>query len=380
MLFAAGDAAPAEAFRVGAAQVEITPPVGYRRAGGYHEDIGQSIVDPLYAKALVFEQGAVRAALVVCDLCNIGRQVSDPVRQRAGQRSSIPVENITVCMTHTHGGPEYYGTLRDLWHAAAVAKHGRDPHETVDYPALLAERVAEAVQQAAKSARAVRLESGTARLPGIAFNRRFHMRDGAAGDVNQVDVNSAAAQSGLTEHLRIGAKMAETLFAAVPALQPVAAPRLAARSTRVPIPLIDVTADQVTHARDVFYRKVKPNPEFMLLVESWRALNTHTLRTRDGALLQDEVQVIQLGQDVALVTLPHEVFVELGLELKRRSPYRQTLVLSLANDIDFYAPTRKAIAVGSYEVTTSSYQPGGGELLVDGAVRVLAELRKDKRP
>jgi hypothetical protein len=461
MLFAAGEVVPAEVFRVGAAQVEITPPVGYRRAGGYHEDISQSMVDPLYAKALVFEQSTLRAALVVCDLCNIGRQVSDPVRQRASQRSGIPLENITVCMTHTHGGPEYYGTLRDLWHEAAVAKHGRDPHETVDYPALLAERVAEAVQQAAKSVRAVRLESGTARLPGIAFNRRFHMRDGSvqfnpgkknpnivgpagpvdedlpivlfrdaqtdkplasltvfamhvatfgdgrsfgadfpgvlqaklrerfgpefisvfgegtAGDVNHVDVTSAAVQDGRAEHLRIGAKMAETWLAAMPSLQSVAAPRLAARSTRVPIPLIDVTAEQVAQARDVFYRKVKPHPEFMLLVEAWRTLNTHTLRTRDGATLQDEVQAMQLGENLALVTLPHEIFVELGMEIKRRSPFRQTLVLSLANDIDFYVPTRKAFAEGSYEVTTSSYQPGGGELLVDGAVNLLQEVKRD---
>ena len=163
----------------------------------------------------------------------------------------------------------------------------------------------------------------------------------------------------------------------MPALKPVATPRLAVRSTRVPIPLIDVTAEQVTQARDVFYRKVKPNPEFMLLVESWRTLNTHTLRARDGATLQDEVQAIQLGEDLALVTLPHEVFVELGMEIKRRSPFRQTLVLSLANDIDFYVPTRKAFAEGSYEVTTSSYQPGGGELLVEGAVKLLEELKRD---
>lgn len=69
---------------------------------------------------------------------------------------------------------------------------------------------------------------------------------------------------------------------------------------------------------------------------------------------------------------------ELGLEIKRRSSYRQTLVLSLTNDIDFYVPTRKAFAEGSYEVTTSSYQPGG-KLLVDGAVRRLAELKNDKK-
>ena len=88
---AAGESRPAEVFRLGVAQVEITPPVGYRRAGGYSEDISQSVVDSLFAKAFVFEQGGTRAALVVCDLCSIGRQVSDPVRQRASQRSGIPV-------------------------------------------------------------------------------------------------------------------------------------------------------------------------------------------------------------------------------------------------------------------------------------------------
>ena len=59
LLFIAGCAtvpgAPA-GFRAGAAAVDITPPVGWRKAGGYDEVISSGIHDPLYAKAVVFEQ------------------------------------------------------------------------------------------------------------------------------------------------------------------------------------------------------------------------------------------------------------------------------------------------------------------------------------
>ncbi|HLF93200.1 MAG TPA: hypothetical protein VJB14_07055 [Planctomycetota bacterium] len=47
--------------------------------------------------------------------------------------------------------------------------------------------------------------------------------------------------------------------------------------------------------------------------------------------------------------------------------------------MDFYVPTRKAFAEGGYEVTTSPYKPGGGELLVDGAVKLLESLRSAGR-
>ena len=63
--------------------------------------------------------------------------------------------------------------MKQRWRSTAVIRT-----KPVDYPALLVERVGEAVERAAKSVRAVRIESGTTRLPGIAFNRRYHMRDG----------------------------------------------------------------------------------------------------------------------------------------------------------------------------------------------------------
>jgi hypothetical protein len=48
----------------------------------------------------------------------------------------------------------------------------------------------------------------------------------------------------------------------------------------------------------------------------------------------------------------------------------------MANDLDFYVPTRRAFAEGSYEVVTSSVKPGGGERLVDGCLQLLRQLKE----
>ena len=53
--------------QVGLAEIEITPPVGYRMDGYFVERLNTGLKDPLKAKALVFQQGSTRIALVVCD-------------------------------------------------------------------------------------------------------------------------------------------------------------------------------------------------------------------------------------------------------------------------------------------------------------------------
>jgi hypothetical protein len=93
-----------------------------------------------------------------------------------------------------------------------------------------------------------------------------------------------------------------------------------------------------------------------------------------GEHLPVEVHVIAIGRDLAIVCLPGEVFVELGLAIKQASPFRTTLVIELSNCVEtIYVPTRAAYAGGSYEVTNSALQPGSGEMLVEAAVRLLRE-------
>jgi hypothetical protein len=90
----------------------------------------------------------------------------------------------------------------------------------------------------------------------------------------------------------------------------------------------------------------------------------------------DAADAADAGQALAIVGLPGEVFAELGLDLRARSPFAHTLVLGLANEAIGYVPTRRACDEGGYEPTSSRLEPGGGELLVEAALELLGQLSR----
>ena len=98
------------------------------------------------------------------------------------------------------------------------------------------------------------------------------------------------------------------------------------------------------------------------------------------AVMDTEVpyKIIQLGNDVAFVGLPGEIFVELGLALKLASPYPYTFVNALSNGHIGYVPDRKALQEGGYGAAPGSTRcaPGSGEALIDSAIRQLLAHRE----
>jgi neutral ceramidase len=74
------------------------------------------------------------------------------------------------------------------------------------------------------------------------------------------------------------------------------------------------------------------------------------------------LQVLQIG-DITLAGVPGEFFTKLGLDIKRRSPFRYTYIAELANDWIGYLPDREAFKLGGYQTWTGlhSYaEPGTG--------------------
>jgi hypothetical protein len=115
-----------------------------------------------------------------------------------------------------------------------------------------------------------------------------------------------------------------------------------------------------------------PKVPFLEQVKAYQALD---VAGRGGKPWEVEVQVVALGDEVAWVSLPGEIFVELGLAVKKASPFRYTLIAELANGSVGYVPDRPAYAQGNYEVVSARCAEGSGELLVEAAVRLLKELR-----
>jgi hypothetical protein len=139
----------------------------------------------------------------------------------------------------------------------------------------------------------------------------------------------------------------------------------------VKLPLAPISAEDQAQARAVVARVKNPKTSFLEKVKAYQVLD---VAERDGQHWEVEVQVIALGDEVAWVSLPGEIFVELGLAIKKASPFRYTLIAELANGSIGYIPDRPAYAQGNYEVVSARCAAGSGEMLVEAAVRLLKEL------
>ena len=192
--------------------------------------------------------------------------------------------------------------------------------------------------------------------------------NGACGDINHFDVTGR--QKLTTQY--IGETLAATVKAGLPGLNPLTRPQLAVRSEVVELPLRTYTPDEVALAEKAMDTLGTGEKPAMDLVKAYEIMNFKWRKSGELAAL---VQAIRLGDDTALVGLPGEVFVELGLAIKQASPFANTMVIELSQDCPDYVPTRKAFAEGSYETVCSCVEPGGGEMLVASAVRLLKQLK-----
>jgi hypothetical protein len=102
------------------------------------------------------------------------------------------------------------------------------------------------------------------------------------------------------------------------------------------------------------------------------------LAPQQGQERKTTLQLILVG-DVALVGVPAEYFTVLGMDIKKRSPFRETFVFELANDWIGYLPDREAHALGGYQTWMGLHsfaEVGTGERIADEAVAMLEDLKK----
>jgi hypothetical protein len=110
----------------------------------------------------------------------------------------------------------------------------------------------------------------------------------------------------------------------------------------------------------------------------WLAWAAALRAGRLSTAITAEVMAIMLGE-VALVLLPGEMFVELGLAIKERAAPRKVVTIAYANGTPGYIPHRSAYAEDGYEVVEAHryygnpacFAPEAGEALVEAALALL---------
>ena len=90
--------------RAGAAEIDVTPPaVGTLLAMRSARSTG--VAEPLFARALVLDDGTTRVAIVTCDYCGFDIPFNERLVKAITAATSIPATHIMINASHNHSAP-----------------------------------------------------------------------------------------------------------------------------------------------------------------------------------------------------------------------------------------------------------------------------------
>ena len=157
--------------KVGAAKIDITPPLGCNMAGYAGRDSGsETIADALYAKAIVFDDGATQAAIITNDLIGVEATFVDHVRQTIEGTTGIPAGHVMISCSHTHFGPEV---------RASRAASPDNPKNRI-YADMLSRQLTTVTQLAQQRLQPARVGAGQGLADQVCYNRHTIRPDGSA--------------------------------------------------------------------------------------------------------------------------------------------------------------------------------------------------------
>ena len=164
--------------QAGFARVNVTPMLGIHVAGYYKERIAEGILDELEINALALRCAGTTLIILSMDVCETGTDVCLRFRKHVEEATGIPASNVFIHSTHTHTGP-------------VMEPYGDEEPLLAEYLQFVDHRMTEAAVMALQDLKPARLGFGIGRAPGIAFVRRYVMKDGSVRTnpgVNNPDV------------------------------------------------------------------------------------------------------------------------------------------------------------------------------------------------
>ncbi|MFZ2148020.1 MAG: hypothetical protein WAV28_12430 [Sedimentisphaerales bacterium] len=173
----------------GCAKVNITPPLGIPLIGSAGKP-SDDIIDELYAKALVLNDGRTTIAIVSVDLLYSPlEEITNPIREIIKEKIGIPEQNVLICATHTHSGPEVF-TRSKLRPEQKVPPSEIDQsylqtliRKTASSVMIAYKNMQESSRKAGSTSRKagsqVKIGAAKGQIPEIVYNRRPKLADGS---------------------------------------------------------------------------------------------------------------------------------------------------------------------------------------------------------
>ncbi len=199
------------------------------------------------------------------------------------------------------------------------------------------------------------------------------MCNGTSGNINNIDFTKPSPKVAPYERMReVAEDVAQAVFKAWPAVRWRDEVPLGAEFEEIRVAFRRPAPEQVERAKAIVAAR-KPDARATLEeIYADRILRVNAYPEHDDL----PVQALRIG-DVGLATLPVEVFAETGLEMKRRSPFKPSFVVSLAHGYFGYLPTVDQHKLGGYEtwLGTNRVEIEAEPKLVARLLEMLASLQ-----
>ena len=408
------------ALKGGTAKVDITPPIGAWLSGyGSRKKPSEGILDPLYAKALVLDDGQEKIAIVSADLLWVPLEMTNEIRRQVQEKIGIPQENIMICGTHTHFAPKI-DRIDKNWPDAAVAEIDES------YVQVLKKKIFDSIMLADKSIKEVKLGVSKGEMTEIVYNRRTKKPDGTVAMTFNLPPASPDLTFGPIDPelcvLRVDDSDGELVAAVVNyACHPVSGDPNREKFYYISADYPGYTAQIIEQAEGgncIFLlgtagdmnpiRLNRTHPRTQIGKALGGAVLRHIQFTqpcsdvkisalkrqvslpikknlppdrllsigKDKETQNTEIQVLRIG-DIYILGLPGEVLVEIGLEIKAKAGIENLFVVSLANDAVGYVCPRAAYKEGGYEPDSgTNLAPGAGEVITEQALKLIEQIKQ----
>ena len=82
-----------------------------------------------------------------------------------------------------------------------------------------------------------------------------------------------------------------------------------------------------------------------------------------------------IGSDVAFIGFSLEMLTEIGMEIKKGSPFRHTFIITHCNGASGYIAPAELYKEGGYEIRSTPFEIGSSDMVVKTALRMLYDLQ-----
>jgi neutral ceramidase len=179
------------------------------------------------------------------------------------------------------------------------------------------------------------------------------LTNGTSGDVNNIDFRNPRKQGEIFSRIRhVAGRIAEAALTVRGRIEHRDGLPLAMAERDIDLAVRKASPAELERARQILARTDDKGLPRLARYYADQAVRL----SRYPDTVKVKLQAIRIGE-LGIVAIPCEVFAEIGLEIKKRSPLRPTFVIDLANGYHGYLPSPEQHAVGGYETwaAASSY-------------------------